>query len=217
MKPLLTVLTALLITGTAAIPSAHILHPELHRREDDTPVVYTTQLITNIVTQYADPAPTQAPAPAPVNARVGADGGSSDDSQRQFQTVVTGADGKQVTAMAWNWESPNGAHGVSWRYTVPAAGAPAARADSQPEVSYYNPPAPEATSSPAPAQSASTPQPDAPGDGNVDTGSNDWQRSVVKTHNMHRANHSVPAIAWSNSLAKAAQMVANKCSFTHDM
>jgi len=40
---------------------------------------------------------------------------------------------------------------------------------------------------------------------------------VVYSHNIHRYNHSVPAVAWNDKIAAFAQTTANKCVFAHDL
>ncbi|KAK2809988.1 hypothetical protein FQN50_003402 [Emmonsiellopsis sp. PD_5] len=45
---------------------------------------------------------------------------------------------------------------------------------------------------------------------------NNYQSLVLKHHNIHRSNHSAPALTWSDELAKAAQVLAQRCVFDHD-
>lgn len=40
---------------------------------------------------------------------------------------------------------------------------------------------------------------------------------MINEHNVHRANHSAPALEWDDTLAGYAQITANKCVFAHDM
>ncbi|KAK2787523.1 hypothetical protein FQN51_003154 [Onygenales sp. PD_10] len=46
---------------------------------------------------------------------------------------------------------------------------------------------------------------------------NNYQSRVLKHHNIHRANHSAPDLTWSDSLAAAAQTLAQRCVFEHDV
>lgn len=40
---------------------------------------------------------------------------------------------------------------------------------------------------------------------------------VLHHHNIHRANHSAPDIAWSDSLAATAQKIGETCIYAHNM
>ncbi|TLD24901.1 hypothetical protein PspLS_05936 [Pyricularia sp. CBS 133598] len=41
-------------------------------------------------------------------------------------------------------------------------------------------------------------------------------RTILRHHNIHRANHSAPALAWSDSLAGTAQSIAETYIFEHN-
>ncbi|KAJ5519756.1 Allergen V5/Tpx-1-related protein [Penicillium fimorum] len=43
-----------------------------------------------------------------------------------------------------------------------------------------------------------------------------YQESILHYHNIHRSDHSVPALTWSTDLEKAANTVALSCSYGHD-
>ncbi|KAJ5816039.1 Allergen V5/Tpx-1-related protein [Penicillium robsamsonii] len=43
-----------------------------------------------------------------------------------------------------------------------------------------------------------------------------YQESVLYYHNIHRSDHSVPALTWSTDLEEAANTVASSCSYGHD-
>lgn len=62
----------------------------------------------------------------------------------------------------------------------------------------------EAAPSSAPASSASGAKP------------TDYQGKVLYHHNAHRANHSVEALTWSDSLAATAQKIGESCRYEHD-
>ncbi|ORY67799.1 CAP domain-containing protein [Pseudomassariella vexata] len=40
---------------------------------------------------------------------------------------------------------------------------------------------------------------------------------AVWSHNVHRANHSAPAMEWNETIAGYASLTADKCVFAHDM
>lgn len=75
---------------------------------------------------------------------------------------------------------------------------------------YTTPPA----SNPPPASNTPTEEPSfAPPTVNP----NNYKQTMLDQHNVHRANHSAPALTWSNDLAQYAANTANKCVFEHDM
>ncbi len=105
--------------------------------------------------------------------------------------------------------------------------------EPQPEVSVItiveteSPAPPEASESPTPEPSQSpepepeaptlslpsaidVPQPTAPAD-------NDFIGSAIYHHNVHRANHSSPALTWDTKIARYAANSAATCVFEHDM
>ncbi|CZT20042.1 uncharacterized protein RCC_05899 [Ramularia collo-cygni] len=84
--------------------------------------------------------------------------------------------------------------------TVPAYQAP---------KPVYSAPAP-VYSAPAPAPVSSSPS----SDGGAPSGYND---AVVMAHNLHRANHSAPAVAWDKDLYDCAKTVAESCDYKHDV
>lgn len=45
----------------------------------------------------------------------------------------------------------------------------------------------------------------------------DFKQAVLDHHNIHRANHSAPALVWDETLAGYAENTANGCVFAHDM
>lgn len=45
----------------------------------------------------------------------------------------------------------------------------------------------------------------------------DMASTAVYAHNIHRSNHSAPAVAWLDEIAGYAENTANTCTFAHDM
>lgn len=45
---------------------------------------------------------------------------------------------------------------------------------------------------------------------------NDFVQNSLYHHNVHRANHSAPDVSWSQSLASAAQQLADSCNYGHN-
>ncbi|KAI8624931.1 CAP domain-containing protein [Xylariaceae sp. FL1651] len=73
-------------------------------------------------------------------------------------------------------------------------------------------PAPEApASSPEPSTVVAAPaQPSQPAD-------DDMQGQAIYSHNIHRSNHSAPALTWNSTIADYAAITAATCVFKHDM
>lgn len=46
---------------------------------------------------------------------------------------------------------------------------------------------------------------------------NVYQNTVIKHHNIHRANHSAPALVWDSQLAAIAQSIAQSCVYAHNV
>lgn len=43
-----------------------------------------------------------------------------------------------------------------------------------------------------------------------------YQSLILDSHNIHRSNHSAPALAWNETLAESALALANTCDYHHD-
>ncbi|RDW76647.1 CAP domain-containing protein [Aspergillus mulundensis] len=50
----------------------------------------------------------------------------------------------------------------------------------------------------------------------TETAANSYQSNVLYSHNVHRANHSSPDVAWSSTLEASAQVLAARCVYEHD-
>ncbi|KAL6813223.1 PR-1-like protein [Trichoderma sp. SZMC 28013] len=86
-----------------------------------------------------------------------------------------------------------------------------AKPSPKPAPSPSPSPKPAPSPSPSPKPAASSPAASAPASGN------DYSSIVVNEHNIHRANHSAPDLAWDTTLAGYAQTIAEGCVFAHDM
>ncbi|PGG95316.1 hypothetical protein GX51_08253 [Blastomyces parvus] len=71
-------------------------------------------------------------------------------------------------------------------------------------------PKPQPKPQPKPKEPVNKPAPPPPSYGN------DYQSKVLYHHNIHRANHSAPALSWSGELAGYANTIASRCVFEHD-
>lgn len=83
-------------------------------------------------------------------------------------------------------------------------------------VTYAPAPTSEAApvySAPAPVYSAPSSSA-APASGAAPT---DYKSAVVYSHNLHRANHSAPALEWDDELESCAKTVAESCNYAHDV
>jgi hypothetical protein len=80
---------------------------------------------------------------------------------------------------------------------------------SQPADTWSSP----ATSPSSPASSpTSSPPRSAPA-----SAPTDYSEKVILHHNVHRANHSAPDVAWDDNLAASAQQVADSCVYAHNV
>lgn len=43
-----------------------------------------------------------------------------------------------------------------------------------------------------------------------------YQSMLLDSHNIHRSNHSAPALTWNETLAESALALANSCDYHHD-
>jgi hypothetical protein len=109
--------------------------------------------------------------------------------------------------------------------TVVAPPPPPPSSSAAPEVVYPTvvapPPVapttfvPEPTTSAAPAptfSAAPLPQPEVPETPDDDS----MEGQAIYHHNLHRSNHSAPAMSWDSEIAGYAQQVADSCVFAHD-
>ncbi|OAL73435.1 hypothetical protein A7D00_1461 [Trichophyton violaceum] len=98
----------------------------------------------------------------------------------------------------------------------------------EPETSTIVPPPPPPPSSapppPAPAPPSPTPAPPAPPPSQPSQGpappppppGNDYKGLACHHHNIHRSNHSAPALTWSSALESSARKLAESCRYGHD-
>ncbi|KAL6901588.1 CAP domain-containing protein [Trichoderma evansii] len=101
---------------------------------------------------------------------------------------------------------------------VPAVQAPKSSPPpaASPEVAAK--PSPKPSPSPSPSPAAASPKPAAsPAATSSSSGATDYQTAMLNEHNIHRANHSAPALEWDDQLAGFAQITASTCVFAHDM
>ncbi|EGD91673.1 hypothetical protein H112_00779 [Trichophyton rubrum D6] len=86
----------------------------------------------------------------------------------------------------------------------------------EPETSTIAPPPPPPPSSappppaPPPSQPSQGPAPPPPPPGN------DYKGLACHHHNIHRSNHSAPALTWSSALESSARKLAESCRYGHD-
>ena len=87
----------------------------------------------------------------------------------------------------------------------PAPEPTTTKIEPQPEPEPEPEPQPEPEPEPTPEQ-PTTPGPDA-----------DYKDTMLYHHDIHRANHSAPALKWDDTLAGYALNTAKGCVFEHDM
>jgi hypothetical protein len=84
-----------------------------------------------------------------------------------------------------------------------------------PEV-YYHAEEKQADPEPQPNYQPVAVQAEAPSSGSYSDPGDDFVGNCLYQHNIHRHNHSAPDVTWSESLASAAQQLANTCNYGHD-
>lgn len=79
------------------------------------------------------------------------------------------------------------------------------------------------TYAPPPTTSATTPSASSPVQVSTlssaapsPTAGNSYQETILQNHNIHRANHSAPALVWDSGLEASAQQLANGCVYEHN-
>ncbi|KAL8844154.1 MAG: hypothetical protein Q9176_001560 [Flavoplaca citrina] len=95
----------------------------------------------------------------------------------------------------------------------PAPQQPAAQPQPEPEKAPEQQQAPEQK---APEEKPATSSPPQSSGASGETGTEGYKSAVLEHHNIHRANHSVSALEWDDSLASYAEQVAKKCVYDHD-
>ena len=87
-----------------------------------------------------------------------------------------------------------------------------------PEVQpIYQPVYPTTTPVAAPAPAPTTKQEAAPVPTYAPPAAGSMPEAAIYHHNLHRSNHSAPAMTWQNDIADAAQVAADSCVFEHKM
>jgi len=95
---------------------------------------------------------------------------------------------------------------------APAPVAPApAPSTAAAELATSAPP-PPASSSPTASTAALPASSAAP----ASTGGDTYQNDVLNSHNIHRSNHSAPALTWDDNLASIAAQIASSCIYAHN-
>ena len=107
--------------------------------------------------------------------------------------------------------------------------APAPAPTTTTSQAYVPPPQPTTTTTPpdttaAPSPVKVTSSPSVNNDNtlpttavpNLDSGSEIYKGLAAQHHNVHRQNHSVPALTWNNTLASYAETIAKSCVYAHD-
>lgn len=80
------------------------------------------------------------------------------------------------------------------------------------------PPPPKTTLVVKPKPTTAPPPPPAPKPAPAPSNNlGDYENTMLKQHNLHRSNHSAPALEWDSTLAQYAENTANTCVFEHDM
>ncbi|KAI5301650.1 hypothetical protein KEM56_001500 [Ascosphaera pollenicola] len=71
------------------------------------------------------------------------------------------------------------------------------------------------TPQPSPAPASASPSP-SPSPSTAAQSTNSYQQMILDSHNLHRANHSAPALQWSSDLESSAKLLAETCVYGHN-
>ncbi|GAD95040.1 SCP-like extracellular protein [Paecilomyces variotii No. 5] len=171
--------------------------------ETDLSVVTVTSTVTG-GEQVATVVPAPAPAPAPVEQKQAAEPAPQEQATTitsAYEYTVTSApetSATEVDPVATSAPAPEPT-------TTTAAPQPATTSSSS-----------EVTTAPAPTTSSTTSAaPSTSADSQSSTGE-EYQAQILQNHNMHRSNHSAPALAWSTDLESTAQQLADGCVYQHN-
>lgn len=193
------ILTAAFAAGALAVPVV------------ERDVVYTTDVV--YATQYMT---VTADAPAAT-------------SQVQSQVEAVAPAPEPTTSSKkhkhWGHKKPlQGGGGYtsywSWATTWTEESAPAPTSEQQQQApAYTDAPAPSSYEAPAPSSyeaPSSSAEPTKAAASASDSKPTDYPGFVIHHHNLHRANHSAPALEWDDELAQTAEAIGNTCRYEHN-
>lgn len=169
-------------------------------------VVYQTEVDNVFVTQYTTvDAAAATPAPAANVVAQAADDSGSDESVAVVYTTVEAPAAAPTQAPAHHPAPPpyQPPAYTPHAYTAPAPAYTPPAPSSVASVVVVTPSSSSAAAAAATLAASSVPV------GNV------YQQMVLLHHNIHRANHSAPDVAWDDDLAASAQIVADTCVYAH--
>lgn len=199
------IITAILATGALATPV-------IDRRaiKIENVVVTTTEYVNAGNAAAVKVAPT---TPAAVNVNAAAYPSPHAHHHHQAQPVKAPA----AVAPAPEQSSP------SAPYVAPPAPEPTLTTKAQavaPPPATSAAPSPQTTVAPSPVKSSAQPVNNdnlpTTAVANLDSGSEIYKGLSAQHHNVHRQNHSVPALTWNDTLASYAETIAKSCVYAHD-
>ena len=182
----------------------------------ETDVVYATQYVT---VTAGDVAPTAAPPAYPTSSehwghrkKKTSSSSSSKTRTRSKPKPTSSNDSPKATSSssAVQEAAKETAWTSSWATTW-SEQAPAYTSEKPAPTSYDAPKAYSETPTSTKAASSSK------DDSSARAKPTGYQGMVLHHHNIHRANHSAPDIAWSDSLAATAQKIGETCIYAHNM
>lgn len=86
----------------------------------------------------------------------------------------------------------------------------------KPQPSYKPIPQPEPEPEPQPKPAPTQPKAEPTQPKSEPTPGLDYEETMLYHHNVHRANHSAPALEWDSGLADAAKTLAESCDYGHN-
>jgi len=130
---------------------------------------------------------------------------SSQDSPKATSSSSEVQEAAKETAWAYSWST-------TWSESAPTSTSVEEQAPAY--TSEKSEPAP--TSYDAPKSYSETPT-STKAASSSDAKPTGYQGMVLHHHNIHRDNHSAPALTWSDSLAATAQKIGETCIYAHNM
>ncbi|KIX99479.1 uncharacterized protein Z520_05055 [Fonsecaea multimorphosa CBS 102226] len=174
----------------AALCAAMAAASPLEKRDYVTEIDLYTVTVT--VTGWP---PADTPAPSAVETTPS---GSDWNSWSSWGAWHSGSSGE------WSSESPSPTSAAPADTPAPSPESPPPSAAPTSESWSSSTPEASPTSTEAAPSPAST------------TVSSDYQQGILDSHNIHRANASVPDLTWSDDMASIAAQIAASCVYAHD-
>jgi len=177
-----------------------------------TDVVYETKAVTVVVTEGA------APPAAPTVAAVQEEAPKNNKPWHWPHNKHTHRKGQKPKTSA----APPPAYSPEAPAPAPPAEKPSTYEAPAPAPSPEQPapspkPKPKPSPEPAPEEPKPSPKPKPAPAPSTGSGLGGYEGMMLDAHNLHRSNHSAPALEWNSTLAAIAQKIGQSCVYDHQM